>query len=197
MKENRYPAVFIDRDGTLNEDRGYINSKENFEIYPFVFQALRLLAQFNILRIIITNQAGIAKGYFTEKTLLEIHTKLEQKATSAGASIDGIYYCPHHTDGKVADYALDCSCRKPKTGLIDKALTDFPIDKKKMYMVGDKYTDMLAGINAGCKKNILVKTGYGKGEIELNYSRWNRKPDMVVETLLDAVLFIIKDLRGK
>ncbi|KAA0257765.1 HAD family hydrolase [Deferribacter autotrophicus] len=187
------PVVFIDRDGTINKEAGYINHPDNFEVYPFVSHAVRLLNVNDILAVVVTNQAGIARGYYPIGTMHLLHEKMESILNENGAKIDALYYCPHHPSSKIKEYALDCNCRKPKTGMIDKALQELPIDEKNMYVVGDKLSDMEFGWNAGCK-TIMVMTGYGKGEL-VKLKNYEKKPDFICENLLDAVLFVLEDLK--
>ncbi len=187
------PIVFLDRDGTINKEAGYINHPDNFELYPFVFHGLRMLNVFGIYAVVVTNQAGVAKGYFSEHFLKNIHAKMVNLIEENGAYIDGLYYCPHHkTEGK-GEYAVDCNCRKPKTGLIEQALKDLKgtVDTNRMYVVGDKLSDIYMGINAGCK-SILVKTGYGKGVVEATDTNI---PATITENFLTAVIWILNDLK--
>jgi len=185
------PTVFIDRDGTINRDAGYINSLDNFEVYPFAPQAIKLLRDNGFLVVVITNQAGVARGIFTEDFLGKVHDKMRKIFQKNGTDIDGIFYCPHYKGSKLPEYAIDCECRKPKTKMIEDAIRSLPIDRNNMYMIGDKYTDIQMGINAGCK-TIMVKTGYGKGEIENEYHSWIKKPDFITDNLLLAALTILK-----
>ncbi len=186
------PIVFLDRDGTLNKEAGYINHLDNFEMYPFVFQGLRMLNVFGVYSVVVTNQAGVARGYFSEHFLNKVHAKMTNLIEKNGAFIDGIYYCPHHKTAGKGKYAVDCDCRKPKTGLIEQALNDLKrtVDTNKMYVVGDKFSDIYMGNNAGCK-SILVKTGYGKGELERSDVT---VPIAVTENFLTAVIWILNDL---
>lgn len=187
----KYPIVFIDRDGTVNRESGYINHISNFKIYPFAFQSVRLLNRNGFIVVVITNQAGIARGIFDEQFLEKLHNKMLLDFEKNGAKIDAIHYCPHHISSKNSLYAVECDCRKPKTGLIQKALENLPVNNEKMFIIGDKYADIQTGINANCK-TIMVKTGYGRGEIENDYHKWSVKPDYIEENLLTAVLRILK-----
>lgn len=191
----KYPTVFIDRDGTINRESGYINHISNFEIYPFAFHAVKLLNENGFLSVVITNQAGIARGIFDEQFLEKVHNRMLMDFKSSGARIDAIYYCPHHNSSKNPLYAIECDCRKPKNGLIKRALSELPVDKDNMFIVGDKYSDVQTGVTAGCR-TIMVKTGYGKGEIESDFEKWSVKPDFIEENLLMAVLRILKIKRG-
>ncbi|UOD35865.1 D-glycero-beta-D-manno-heptose 1,7-bisphosphate 7-phosphatase [Deferribacteraceae bacterium V6Fe1] len=186
------PTVFIDRDGTINRDAGYINSLDNFEVYPFASQAIKLLRDNGYLVVVITNQAGIARGIFTESFLEKIHNKMRKILQENGTDVDGIFYCPHYKGSKIPEYNVDCECRKPKTKMIDDAINALPVDRDNMYMIGDKYTDIQMGINAGCK-TIMVKTGYGAGEIENDCHKWTKKPDFIADNLLLAALAILNN----
>ncbi|HCW92605.1 D-glycero-alpha-D-manno-heptose-1,7-bisphosphate 7-phosphatase [Flexistipes sinusarabici] len=188
------PIVFIDRDGTLNKEAGYINHIDNFQLYPFVYQAIRLLNHFNILSVVITNQAGIGRGYFTESFLKYVHNKMFSMLKKNGAFIDGLYYCPHHPSSKLAEYAVECDCRKPKTKMLEKALEEFSpeVDRKKIYVIGDKFSDIKMGSNFGCR-TVMVKTGYGKGEL-MSKDNDSPKPSKIENNFLSAVLWIIRDL---
>ncbi len=188
--DNLKPVVFLDRDGTINYDAGYINHVDNFIIYPYAAQAIRMLNEKGFLVIIITNQSGLARGFFNENTLEEIHSYMISQLRKKGAEIDGIYFCPHDPNAKIEKYKSVCSCRKPETGLVDQALKDFNIDKNNMYFIGDKHSDIMAGYTSGCK-TIMVKTGYGKGDLIHKSKSWKVKPDMVADTLLHAVKYIL------
>lgn len=186
------PVVFLDRDGTINYDAGYINHTDSFVMYPYASQAVRMLNMEGYLVVVITNQSGLARGFFNLDTMNEIHDKMKDTFEKMGAHIDGIYYCPHDPNAKVAEYKAVCNCRKPETGLIEQALKELPIDKNKMYFIGDKHSDILAGYRSGCK-TIMVKTGYGKGDLINKSASWDVKPDMVADTLLDAVKLILEN----
>lgn len=185
-----YPTVFIDRDGTINLDAGYINDPDNFVMYPYAPQAVRMFNESGFLAVVITNQAGIGRGFFTIETMNLIHKKMNAIFDAQGAKIDGLYYCPHQIGAKIPEYDVDCRCRKPYTGMIEQAFAELPIDKSRTYFIGDKYSDMETGFNAG-SKTIMVKTGYGKGELLQKSHKWARKPDAVCETLLDAARLIL------
>lgn len=188
-----YPVVFIDRDGTINEEAGYINHIDSFRMFDFVPHAIRLLNKHNILTIVITNQGGIARGYFSEELVYSIHKKMMGDLSKMGAKIDAVYYCPHYPGANHPLYGIDCDCRKPKTGLIKRALADFDIDKRRMFVIGDKLVDMELAHNVGAYK-ILVRTGYGKGE-ELKIDKLPFKVDAVTDDLLGAVLMILENIK--
>lgn len=187
----QFPCVFIDRDGTINVDGGYINHPENFVVYPFAAQAVRMLNVAGYKVVIITNQSGIGRGFYTVDVMQTLHDKMNNIFEKQGARVDGIYYCPHDVNAKVEEFRMDCECRKPKTGMFEQAVAELPIDKNSTYFIGDKYSDMQAGFNFGCK-TIMVNTGYGRGEYELKSHKWQRMPDARAENLLEAVNLILK-----
>lgn len=177
-------AIFLDRDGCLIEEKDYLSCVEDLKIYDFSFEAVKLFKEKGYLIFVLTNQSGVARGYFTEDDVKEIHKEIQRQFREKDLSIDGFYYCPHYKNGKIEKYSIDCDCRKPKIGLIKQVLKDFPdIDLKNSYMIGDKFSDVQMGHNAGCK-GILVKTGHGMEE--LNSSHDNITPERVCENLLDV-----------
>lgn len=183
-------AVFIDRDGTLSEEVGYINHPSRFRLFPYAAEAVRLLNDRNWLAIVVTNQAGVARGYFSEEMVGEVHARLKQQIESLGAWLDAIYYCAHHPTVGQAPYRLDCNCRKPKPGLIHSAMKDFDIDLSRSWVIGDRYVDVELARNAGVR-SALVMTGYGRGEWEHQRTGWQTEPDLIGEDVLAAVRQII------
>lgn len=186
-----HKAVFLDRDGTINEEVGYVNHLDRFRLLPRVGEAIRLLNQIGMKVIVITNQAGVARGYFPESFLHRVHRRMEEELKEKGAYIDRIYYCPHHPDAGEPPYRQKCRCRKPETGMIEEAVRDFGIDCSKSYVVGDRGADVEFGQRIGAK-SILVLTGYGRGEWELFGGEWKSKPDFVAEDLFEAVQWILQ-----
>lgn len=161
------PAVFLDRDGCVTVEKSYVKTAEDMEIYEFSKDCVEKLHKLGFLAIVITNQSGVGRGYFTEDELQRMNERLLNET-----GVDAIYYCPHwyNGDSTLPQYNVDCECRKPKTGMIDKARKEFAqkgieIDMENSYFVGDRATDLLTGKNAGVKA-ILVRTGYGLGELE-------------------------------
>ncbi len=189
----KQPAVFIDRDGTINEQLGYINHESRFVIFPFVAEAVKRLNDNGFLAIVVTNQSGIGRGYYPEDLVIAPHERLKDHLEEKGARLDRIYYCPHHPHAELETFREDCHCRKPRTGLIDQALKDFDIDMTRSYVVGDRYVDIDFAGRAGLK-GVLVKTGYGRGEIEYK-SDDNPKPAYMAEDLLEAVTWILEQER--
>ncbi|HEU4837190.1 MAG TPA: HAD family hydrolase [Pyrinomonadaceae bacterium] len=182
------PAVFIDRDGTISEEVGYVNHPSRFRVFPYSAEAIGILNNSGWLAIVITNQAGVARGYFSEELILSVHEQLERGLENA--RLDAIYYCAHHPSVGEPPYRFDCDCRKPKPGLIDRAVKDFEIDLAASWMVGDRYGDVELARNAGLR-SAFVLSGYGRGEWEYQRGTWKYQPDVVCENLLEAVKVIV------
>lgn len=187
-------AVFLDRDGTINEEVGYVNHIERFFLLPRVGQAIRLLNQHGWKTVVVTNQSGVARGYFPESLIHQVHQKMKELLKSEEAYLDGIYYCPHHPDIGVPPYRQRCRCRKPATGMVEDASKELGLDLSLSYMVGDRGVDIEFAHQIGVKP-ILVLTGYGKGEWEHGRSQWKVKPDYVAQDLLEAVRWILQQER--
>lgn len=185
------PAFFMDRDGTVSEEVGYLNHPSRFRLFPYTAEAIKLLNHNGWLAIIVTNQAGVARGYFSEDIILQIHEQLGRDLENATAKLDAIYYCAHHPSVGEPPYRLDCDCRKPKTGLIEQAAADFEIDRERSWMVGDRYGDIELARNAGLH-SAFVLSGYGLGEWEYQRGAWKMQPEVVADTLLDAARLVIE-----
>lgn len=142
-------AVFFDRDGTLNVEVGYLYEFEKFKWIDGAIDAVKYCNDNDYLAIVVTNQSGIARGYYTENDVIELHHKINEELNKAGAHIDDFFYCPHHPEGIVDNYSVDCECRKPKPGLIEDACRKYDIDKSKSLMIGDMPRDVECGENAG------------------------------------------------
>ncbi len=184
------PAVFLDRDGTISEEVGYINHLDRLQLYPWSAEAIRKLNRAERPVIVVTNQSGVARGYFTEELLHGVHQKIALELAARGARVDAIYYCPHHPTAPLEAYRVNCRCRKPLIGMVEEAAKRFHIDLGSSYVVGDSYRDMQLGFHAGAR-TILVMTGYGRGEYEYQRHRWPRLPDRIAENLLEAVDIIL------
>lgn len=163
MGEKTRKAIFFDRDGTLLVEVGYLNHPSLVVPYRFTGEALKLARKSGFMLIAVTNQSGVARGYISESDLGDIHRRMRDILGEVGAPLDAVYYCPHHSDGKVAAYRRKCDCRKPAPGMGFEAARRFGIDLGGSYMVGDKETDVLFGINLGVTP-CLVRTGYGSFE---------------------------------
>lgn len=177
-------AVFLDRDGTIVEDVGYGETFDDTRFLPGAPEAIRSLNERSILVIVISNQAGVARGYFPESNILRMHDAIDRALKEQGAHIDAWYYCPHLPEGSVERYAIDCDCRKPKPGMLKKAAEDLHLDLSKCAMIGDKSSDIEAGAAVGVH-TVLVMTGKGTHE----WSSWNVKaqPSFVAPDIKAAV----------
>jgi D-glycero-D-manno-heptose 1,7-bisphosphate phosphatase len=185
------PAVFLDRDGTINEQMGYINHVSRFVMLPGTVQAVRLLNTNGYLTIVVSNQSGVARGYFPIELVDQVHRQMISQLAGQDARIDGVFFCPHHPDGVVSEYAVSCECRKPKPGLIEKARRQFDIDMSGSFVVGDQCKDIELAAQCGMP-GILVRTGYGRGEIEYVLPHGHYRPVHVADDLLGAVGWILE-----
>jgi D-glycero-D-manno-heptose 1,7-bisphosphate phosphatase len=149
-------GAFLDRDGTINVDSGYVVSPDKLEFTPGAIDAIRILNQRGYLVAVITNQAGVARGFHTEADVEAFHTEMSRQLTSAGAHIDRYYYCPHHQEGTIEEYAIRCDCRKPGDALYRKAIADLDLDPSRCIAVGDKPTDLIPAIALGAKSILVV-----------------------------------------
>lgn len=184
-------VVFLDRDGTVNKEVAYLYRPEDLVILPEVPKAIKRLRDHGFRIVVVTNQAGIARGYYTEEQMHRLHKYLNEQLKKDGAWIDSFYYCPHHPEHGIGKYKKVCHCRKPDTGMFEMAELEYKVDKSSSYMVGDKRIDVQAGHNYGIK-SILVGTGYGREEREKSRQQ-GEEPfyDFYSETLMGAADFII------
>jgi D-glycero-D-manno-heptose 1,7-bisphosphate phosphatase len=185
------PALFMDRDGTISEEVGYVNHPSRYRLFGYTAAAVKLLNDNGWLAIVVTNQAGVARGYFSEDMIGQIHDRVREELRRESAQLDAIYYCAHHPSVGEPPYRLDCDCRKPKPGLIQRAATDFEIDLERSWMVGDRYGDIELARNAGVHA-AFVLSGYGRGEWEYQRGSWQIQPELVAEDLLAAVKEILE-----
>ena len=190
------PAVFMDRDGCLIEEVGYLNHPSRVRILPRSAAAVSRLNAAGIPALMATNQAGIARGYFSAETLAEINAEVVRQLEREGARLDGLYVCTHHPTAGSPPYRQLCECRKPKPGLLHRAAGELGLDLSRSVMVGDKPSDVEAGQAAG-GAGVLVLTGYGRGEWEYLRHAWTVKPDHVAEDLLDAVVWSLARLESE
>ena len=184
-------AVFIDRDGTISEEVGYVNHPTRYRVFPYAAAAVRLLNEAGVLAVLVTNQAGVARGYFAEELIETVHNLLRQELERDGARLDAIYYCPHHPSVGAPPYRLDCDCRKPRPGLLRRAARDLDLDMAASWMIGDRYGDVELARNAGVRA-AFVLSGYGRGEWEYQRAAWQHEPDLIADDLLAAVQEIIR-----
>lgn len=187
MNQKR-PAAFLDRDGTINEDAGYIDRLERFALYPFAIDAVSLLRRAGYLVVILTNQGGVAQGIHTEETVAELAAYVAERARQGGTQIDGHYYCPHMPDAPLPQYRLDCDCRKPKPGLALRAAQDLDIDLTRSVVIGDRWRDLAVAQAIGAR-GIMVRTGYGTTE-SLNPPA-GMQADAVCDNLIAAAIWLL------
>ncbi|MEK6708940.1 MAG: HAD family hydrolase [Nitrospinota bacterium] len=190
------PAVFFDRDGTLNVDVGYLTHLDQLKLLPRAAAAVRRVNEAGWLAVLATNQAGVARKYFPEWMIGKVHERLQEELMARGARLDAVYYCPHLPDSEAPEYKKDCPMRKPHPGMLLKAAGEHGVDLARSFMLGDKYSDLQAGWAAGCR-SILLLTGYGRGERELRGKTWPRPPDWVAEDAYQAVEIILEKAGGE
>jgi D-glycero-D-manno-heptose 1,7-bisphosphate phosphatase len=178
------PAVFLDRDGTISEEVGYLNHISRFHMFPFAPAAIRKLNERGLLVFVITNQSGVARGYYPESLVSEVHDLMALQLGNIGAYLDGIYYCPHASgDG--------CACRKPGSGMLDQASAEHGVDLPHSFVVGDRHSDVELAHRVGAR-SIMVRTGYGEGEILWQAQEWEIMPDFIAADLFEATDWILE-----
>jgi D-glycero-D-manno-heptose 1,7-bisphosphate phosphatase len=156
-------------------------------MFPFAPEAIRRLNQAGVPVVVITNQSGVARGYFPESFVHDVYERMKRELAQAGAHLDAMYYCPHTSEAA-------CECRKPKPGMLHRAAADLGVDLQRSFVVGDRYLDMELAFNVGAQA-ILVKTGYGQGELTSHAQSWPKQPDLIAENLQTAVDWILRDKR--
>ncbi|OOF44114.1 D-glycero-beta-D-manno-heptose-1,7-bisphosphate 7-phosphatase [Rodentibacter trehalosifermentans] len=171
-------AIFLDRDGTLNIDYGYVHEIDHFKFIEGAIEALQELKTMGYLLVLVTNQSGIARGYFSEKQFLQLTEWMDWSLAEQGVDFDGIYYCPHHPSGE-GEYKENCDCRKPKSGMLLQAIKELKIDPARSVMVGDKTDDLRAGMGAKVKTNVLIRTGKSVTEEGIQLA------DYVLDSIVD------------
>lgn len=180
-------AVFIDRDGAIiQEPPHYTYKLSQLELIDKSSEAIQLLNVNSYLVIVVSNQAGIARGYYKEDDAVIFNNAMKEQFAKAGAYIDAIYFCPHHPEATIEKYRIDCDCRKPKPGMLRRAEHDFSIDLNQSFIIGDKLSDIEAGRDAGCK-TIMVRTGHGIEELK----RVRVECDHIANDVYDAVIYIL------
>jgi D-glycero-D-manno-heptose 1,7-bisphosphate phosphatase len=187
---NLRPAIFMDRDGTLAHEVGYVNDPSRFRLFPWSVEAVRLVNRSGYAAVMVTNQAGVARGYFPESAIEEVHAALGAALQGGAARLDGVYYCPHHPSAGEPPYRRDCDCRKPRPGLLTRAAAELGIALDRSWVVGDRLGDLEVAWAVGAR-GAMVKTGYGRGELRHHAPSWPRPPDLVAEHLLEAVSLIL------
>jgi D-glycero-D-manno-heptose 1,7-bisphosphate phosphatase len=188
------PAVFLDRDGTMIEDVGYLDSLDRVDYYPWTVDAIRMLNRAGLAVVVVTNQSGIARGFLDEAFVQETHRLIDARLAAGGARVDAYYYCPHHPAGRVAEFARACDCRKPGRGMIDRAARDHGLDPARSFVVGDTWLDVGLARAVGAR-GILVRTGAG--------AAWEARAssglaaDAVVDNLAAATAWILRNLKSE
>ena len=192
MTENRSlrRAVFLDRDGTVADEVGYVNHASRIRLLSGSAEAVKRVREAGFLAVVVTNQAGVARDYFEEFVVHQANRRLVELLEREGAALDGIYYCPHHPREGAPPYRQDCQCRKPRPGMLLQAAVDLGIDLTRSYMVGDGLVDVGAARAAGVLP-VMVLTGYGRGHLEHRRSRWTVEPEHIAEDLSAAVDWIL------
>jgi D-glycero-D-manno-heptose 1,7-bisphosphate phosphatase len=190
------PVVFLDRDGTINVEAGYIREVQNLNLIEGAGEAIAKLNRAGVVCVLTTNQTGAARGYYPESHIHALHERLKSLLDGHSARLDAIYYCPHlgpDEGGSVAPYNIVCDCRKPMPGMVEQALKDLPdLDRDKSFVIGDKATDVELAHNARAR-GILVETGYGK-DVQAGVYQWPVKPDYQASSIVDAADWIIAQL---
>lgn len=187
-------AVFLDRDGTINEDVGYPSHSSQIKIFPSSYKAVQKINKAGLLAIVVTNQSGIGRGFLTEEDLRMIHTNMALSFRNHDARIDAFYYCPHYDLASSPLYRKNCSCRKPHAGMALQAAEEWGIDISRSYMIGDKVEDILFGFNIQATP-ILVLTGYGRESLPVLQEQ-GKEPASVAPRLLEAVNWICQREKG-
>jgi D-glycero-D-manno-heptose 1,7-bisphosphate phosphatase len=182
------PAVFLDRDGTLNIDAGYLDRKERLMLFPWSLDSVRLLRRAGYAVVVVTNQSGVGRGMIEESFVEEVHQIIQSRLVDIGEKLDGHYYCPHEPSASIEAFRVDCDCRKPKPGLVTRAARDLGLDVERSIVVGDKWSDIGLAKQTGAR-GVLVRTGYGRSQ-EKNRQE-GLSADAVVDTLMDAVNWIL------
>lgn len=180
-------AVFLDRDGTICEEVGYLNHISRFRMFPFAAAALGRLNDAGYPVIVVSNQSGVARGYFPESLVHQVNDEMIRQLSAAGVKVDAVYYCPHAS-------SENCACRKPKTGMLERAAHEHCIDLQRSFVVGDRHGDIQLAHNARAR-GILVRSGYGEGELAWHSAKWPAQPDFVAEDLARAVDWILRQSR--
>ncbi len=181
------PAVFLDRDGTISEEVGYLNDVGCFRLFPFAPGAIRRLNYAKLPVIVVTNQSGVGRGYFAESMVHTVHEVMIRQLSEGGAHLNAIYYCPHTSDDQ-------CECRKPKPGLLERAAREHNLDLRRSFVVGDRYGDVELAHGVG-SRGVLVRTGYGEVDLREHGAAWAKQPDFVAGDLADAVDWILRETK--
>jgi D-glycero-D-manno-heptose 1,7-bisphosphate phosphatase len=181
-------AIFLDRDGTINVDVGYLHRLEDLELFPWTTDALRLLKEAGYTLVVVTNQSGIAHGLIDQSFVQICHDEMRRRLQRGGADLDALYYCAHHPRGSVPGLSIDCRCRKPSPGMVEDAARDLGIDPKQSWVIGDKWLDVQLGQAVGAR-SILVRTGWGSEQERKRPA--GQQVDAICDNLIHAVSVIL------
>jgi D-glycero-D-manno-heptose 1,7-bisphosphate phosphatase len=190
MSRDRRPAVFLDRDGTINEDVGYLTDLAELRIYPFAADAIRLLRRSGFAVVVVTNQGGVARGLMSEAFVQETHARMAEHLARAGAVVDAWYYCPHHPESVVPSLAAPCDCRKPGTAMPRRAEVELGLDLVRSWAIGDHWRDVQMGHAVGAR-GILLRTGHGRDQ------EASRAPGQRVEAICDNLIAAVAHVLGE
>lgn len=186
------PAVFLDRDGTIIEDIGYLDLVDRVSLYPWALDALRLLQRAGFALVVVTNQSGVARGFFEESIVHDVHARLSEELALGGVRIDGYYHCPHLADAADEAYRLDCDCRKPRPGMVHRAARELGLDPARSVVVGDRWSDVGLARAVGAA-GILVRTGVGARQER--FPQAGLTADAIVDNLMGAAAWILRERR--
>lgn len=181
----------MDRDGTLCDEVGYLDRIDRLSLPERSIEAVVRACEAGFAVVVVTNQSGVARGYFDEALVHRIHRRIRHRIEARGGRLDAFYHCPHHPEAGQGEYRRDCRCRKPKPGMLERARDDLGLDLSRSYMIGDSIRDIEAGHAAGTT-TILVRSGYGLKMLASDAGRWKVRPDHVAEDLLEAVEWILQ-----
>jgi D-glycero-D-manno-heptose 1,7-bisphosphate phosphatase len=183
------PAAFLDRDGTILEEAGYLDRLERLAFFPYAIDAIRLLNRAGFAVVVITNQSGVGRGLYEESFVHRVHKVMDERIGAGGGRIDGYYYCPHHPNAEIEKYRRDCECRKPGSGMLRQAASELGLDLSQSFTVGDKWSDVRAGVAAGTR-SVLVRTGYGRASEETPVT--DVQPSAIVDDLVSAAAWMLR-----
>jgi D-glycero-D-manno-heptose 1,7-bisphosphate phosphatase len=183
------PAVFLDRDGTIIEERGYLDRLDLLELYSYTADALRLLNRAGYATVVVTNQGGIGRGIIDEPFLQQVHQTIDARLAAGNARVDRYYFCPHHPDAITPELRKKCTCRKPAPGMIEQACREMSLDPRRSFIIGDRRLDIIAGQTAGTRA-ILVRSGHGAHEETMPPG--TAHPDAILNNLMEAVGWILR-----
>ncbi|RKZ28901.1 D,D-heptose 1,7-bisphosphate phosphatase [bacterium] len=188
MEDSPRKAVFVDRDGTLIVEKGFLSDPDGVEVIPGAIEAVKKLNDEGFAVIVVSNQSGVARGYFGEDAVVKVNDRVKSLFAEGGAKIDALYYCPHYADGSVEEYAIDCPCRKPGTGMVEKAVRELNV--VPAFVIGDRKSDVELGKNLGVPA-VLVLSGYGREQPD----EVVKMADFVAKDISSAVDWILNSLK--